>query len=98
MNRILSRGENVGTLILVVLFMCICAVGLVVHFKTVEGATSKINQLESTVLQLQKENLKMQNRLRDCNKTVSDLQSQLIAYEEEKRKIIEQQNTVVMDG
>jgi peptidoglycan hydrolase CwlO-like protein len=78
-----------GTLILVVLFMCIAAVGLVVHYKTVEGATSKINQLEATLLKLQKENLKLQNRLNDCNKTVTDLQSQLLESEKEKQSMLE---------
>ncbi len=82
-----------GTLILVVLFMCITAVGLVVHYRTVDGATRKINQLENTVLQLQKDNLKLQNRLDDCNKTVTELQRKLVEYEEEKRTMLEQQGS-----
>ncbi len=80
-----------GTLILVVLFMCIAMVGLFIHYKTAEGAARRINQLESTLLQMQKENLKLQNRLDDCNKTVIDLQRQLMEYEEEKRAMLVQQ-------
>lgn len=86
-----------GTLILVVLFMCIGAVGLFVHYKTVEGAARKFNQLENTVLQLQKDNLKLQNRLDDCNKTVTELQRKLVEYEEEKRTMLEQQSSGGME-
>lgn len=76
--------------ILVAIVFAVIVVALFTHHRVVEGAGSKISQLENTLDKLEHEKKRLQGRLESCELKINDLEQQLDESERARLDLVSQ--------
>ncbi len=76
-------------------FFILSVLGLYMHYRIMEGASAKIRRLESEMLKLEKDNLRLGGRLESQENSLNLLRMQLEESERIRRELVLQREAVL---